>query len=482
MLKKNTQMNSVIVIGNSPKIERFLTEASLSPEAVYKVIGVVQVGTDNAGRRISGIPILGSIDELNAILYKLSQAGNKPTRIIVDLQPEIKVLLPIISSIAQDFMVPVSRFGEASEISHNLNSSDTLRPIALEDLLARPQRCLDYAKISRMIHGKTILITGAGGSIGSEIVVQCCKYGADKVLLMDSSEFLLYEIEQLCKRKYPGVLALPRLLDIRDYEEVEKLFMQHKPHIVFHAAALKHVPLMEEHKMQALSVNVLGTFNMLEIAQKYKIQNFVFISTDKAVSPLSFMGITKRIAEILCYCLANQSMPVNIVRFGNVLGSNGSVVPLFEKQIVAGGPVTVTHPETTRYFMTIPEAVSLVLQASTNDPAKLCNTYILDMGQPIKILELAEKMIALSGLRPYVDVPIEFTGLRPGEKLHESLCVYGDDLKTTECESIFATTGEYCGDLNIALQLEQLRQAIVNKDESLGVQLSLSIIKSEKFK
>jgi FlaA1/EpsC-like NDP-sugar epimerase len=460
--------SSVVIVGSGPRIERFIAETSAAIHPPYKVVGIIEATSVNFGRRLAGIPVLGGVAQLKNILDGLIKAGNKPTRLILDSHPEILNLLPKIMSITQDLMIPISRFSNITELSHNIDSTSmsTLRPIALEDLLARPQRHLDFAKISQMIGGKTVMVTGAGGSIGSEIVTQCCKYGAEKIILIDSSEFLLYEIDQLCKRRYPQVISIPKLLDVRDAVDCANIFAKHKPQIVFHAAALKHVPLMEEHKVQALDVNVIGTFNIVRTAQEHDVQNLVFISTDKAVSPLSFMGISKRIAEILCQALASHHTKINIVRFGNVLGSNGSVVPLFEKQIEAGGPVTVTHPETTRYFMTIPEAVGLVLQASTVTSQEMCNTYILDMGQPVKILDLAEKMISLSGLRPYTDIQIEFTGLRPGEKLHENLCLYNDKLKPTEFESIFYTLSTPAPLHNINQCIQQLQEAIANKDEA----------------
>ena len=315
-------------------------------------------------------------------------------------------------------------------------SMKALRDVDIADLLGRETVELNTKDISEYLEGKTILVTGAAGSIGSELCRQISKYGPKKLLCIDIHENGLYELNQEFVMYFPQIDLLPFLASIRDPLRIDDIFHRYHPDIVFHAAAHKHVPLMEHNPKDAIVNNALGTKIMLDAAEKYGVKRFVLISTDKAVNPTNVMGATKRIGEMLLqekstYARTNFAA----VRFGNVLGSNGSVIPMFRRQIAKGGPVTVTHKSITRYFMTIPEAVRLVIQAGAM--AKGGEIFILDMGEPVKIMDLAEKVIRLSGYEPYVDIDIEVTGLRPGEKLYEELLLSEEGIKETPHEKIF---------------------------------------------
>jgi len=305
--------------------------------------------------------------------------------------------------------------------------SKQLKEISVSDLLARHPKDLDKEKISVFIRNKCVLVTGAGGSIGSEIVRQCVKFGAKKLVLLDHSEFNLYQIEQEVGEKADIHCVMQSVVN---KTQLEKTFAEHQPQIVIHAAAYKHVPLCEENVEEAILNNVVGTKNCIDVAIEHHVEKFVLISTDKAVRPTNVMGTTKRICELYAQNSNGQGTEIVAVRFGNVLGSSGSVIPKFKQQIEAGGPITVTHPDITRYFMLIPEACELVLQAGAI--GKGGEIFILDMGEPIKIVDLAKKMIELSGRD---DIEIIFTGLRPGEKLYEELLIDDSDMHT-EYESI----------------------------------------------
>jgi FlaA1/EpsC-like NDP-sugar epimerase len=305
-----------------------------------------------------------------------------------------------------------------SDIVSGRVSVSALRPIELDDLLGRDPVQLDDAGLHGFLNGKTVLVTGAGGSIGSELCRQIARFGPRRIVLYEVSEFALYSIEQEFRDRLPAVSVVPAIGDAKDAERVQEVFARHRPDVVFHAAAYKHVPLMEEENaLQALRNNAVSTLVVARAAQAHGAGKFILVSTDKAVNPVNVMGATKRLAELACQALQPASATqFVIVRFGNVLGSNGSVVPRFREQIARGGPVTVTHPDIERYFMSIPEAAQLVLQAALMGRGG--EIYVLDMGEPVKIADLARQLIRLSGFTES-DIRIEYTGLRPGEKLYE---------------------------------------------------------------
>jgi FlaA1/EpsC-like NDP-sugar epimerase len=320
--------------------------------------------------------------------------------------------------------------------------SAQIRSISIEDLLGREQIRLEESRIEESIRGKSIMITGAAGSIGSELCRQVASFVPGKLVLLDQAESELFKIDQELRQRHPGIEIVPEVGDIRDYRTVDEVVSTHSIDSIYHAAAYKHVPMMETHVIEAVRNNIIGTWNLVRVAQKHQVPNFLMISSDKAVNPSSVMGVTKRIAELIVSATSDErdnSTKCVSVRFGNVLNSNGSVVPIFQSQIAAGGPVTVTHPEMRRYFMSIREATQLVLQASTM--GKGAELFVLDMGEPVRILDLAYNMIQLAGLTPDEDIEIQITGLRPGEKLFEEIAFEGENIVPTYHEKIRIFTG-----------------------------------------
>ncbi|HBR32068.1 MAG TPA: nucleoside-diphosphate sugar epimerase, partial [Clostridiales bacterium] len=336
----------------------------------------------------------------------------------------------------------------------------------MEDLLGRPPIVVDLEAVAGYLRGKTILVTGGGGSIGKELCRQIAAHSPKQLIIFDIYENNAYEIQNELKRKYPNIDLVVLIGSVRDENRVDSIFAKYRPNIVYHAAAHKHVPLMESSPNEAVKNNVFGTLAIARSADKYSADRFVLISTDKAVNPTNVMGATKRICEMIVQAFDRLSDTEYVaVRFGNVLGSNGSVVPLFKQQISEGGPVTVMDPEIIRYFMTISEAVSLVIEAGAI--AKGGEIFILDMGQPVKILDLAENMIKLSGFKPYEDIEIKFTGLRPGEKLYEELLMEEEGIQSTQNELIFIGKPIEVNAEELFSKLENLRNAL--KDENCDI-------------
>jgi O-antigen biosynthesis protein WbqV len=405
--------------------------AFLRANAEHRRFSVVGLLSDDPGlhdRRIGGAPVLGSLQQLDRILSHQQLRGTRPVRLIIAADTLSRDALQRNLEAAAAHNLLLSRAPDAAEVKDG--EADAVRPVAVDDLLSRPPAELDRAAMGRLIEGKVVLITGAGGSIGSELVRQAAALNPSLLVLVENNEFNLYRIDLECGRDFPNQRRTAALCDVRDKAALGRWFTQARPDLVVHAAALKHVPMLEEHPEEGVLTNVLGTRNVIELAREHRAEAVVLVSTDKAVNPTSVMGATKRCAEVLCQgydalrragdgqtrCLS--------VRFGNVLGSAGSVLPLFMEQIAHGGPVTVTHQDMTRFFMTIPESAQLILQATATALASTDETsgvYVLDMGEPVRILDLAERVIQLSGRRPHVDVAVKIVGLRPGEKLHEEL-------------------------------------------------------------
>lgn len=413
------------------------------------------------GQEIHGIPVVGSCDRLPAVVTELgidiifiavTEGKGSAMRRLVELCELSKRPFRILPGL--------------QNVVDGRVSVRELREVNIEDLLGRDPVMLDWHEIERAISGKTILVTGAGGSIGSELSRQISRLSPAQLVLFERSEFNLYSIELELRRDFPHLVLVPILADISDEMVVNRVVGELRPHVVFHAAAYKHVPLLEGQGRSAVLNNVFGTATMAAAADRYGCALFLLISTDKAVNPSNVMGATKRAAEMFCQQLNMQSKTRFLtVRFGNVLGSAGSVIPLFKQQIAAGGPVTVTHPDITRYFMTIPEACVLILQASVIGEGG--ETFVLDMGEPVKITYLAEQLILLSGKQPGEDIQIIFTGLRPGEKLYEELFYAHERLLTTCHPKIRLASSVFFDSEGFSLKLAELKKRCAEGDDAL---------------
>jgi FlaA1/EpsC-like NDP-sugar epimerase len=378
-------------------------------------VGFVDDDAQKQGTRILGVPVRGRVDDLAALCRRYSI-----DEVLICVARANGALVRRVTKDVEPLGLPVKIIPNIDEFVDGTAAVERLRDVALEDLLRRDPAQLDDEAIAADVAARTILVSGAGGSIGSELCRQLCRYAPKRVILVERSENALFEIHRELQRTFPTIELVPALVDITEREQLRRVFAEQRPTKVVHAAAHKHVPMLEYNPGAGILNNVVGTRTIAELAAEFEVASFVMISTDKAVRPRSIMGASKRCAELLIQRLARQAATrFVIVRFGNVLGSNGSVVPIFKAQIAANGPVTVTHPDVERYFMTIPEASQLVLQAASM--GKGGEIFILDMGEPVKIVDLAHDLIRLSGLVPGEDIAIEFTGLRPGEKLREEL-------------------------------------------------------------
>ena len=428
----------VLLINTKEGADTFIRETMRDRNAVYRVIGMLSDTPSRVGRQIYGVPVLGTLDALESVVMSLDRRGQRPQKLVITAQGLSGAEVSDLLDRADVLAIPLARLPRQIEFQETRADPagapiDQTRPIALEDLLGRPQAVLDREAMARLIRDRRILVTGAGGTIGSELARQIAALSPARLILLDSSEFLLYAIDGELRERWPELAIRPLLGDVRDRSRVDAVIAGEQPQIVFHAAALKHVPMVEANPIEGVLTNVVGSRNIAEIARAHGTGLVVMISTDKAVDPASVMGATKRLAEAICQALdldearrPAAGTQFVTVRFGNVLGSRGSVVPLFARQLAAGGPLTVTHPEVSRFFMTVREAVELVLEASASAPEGADrNTrgkiFVLEMGEPVKIVDLARQMIRLAGLRPERDIAITYVGLRPGEKLHEAL-------------------------------------------------------------
>lgn len=417
-----------LLVGAGDEAELFI-RATRSAVAEYRAVGVVSSRGARVGRNIHGIEVLGAIDELAEVVAELRRRGQAPQRLIITDHGLDGATVRALLDEADRLGLALGRIPRLTELN-GVDETVPIRPIAVEDLLGRPQQALDRSGLEAMIRGRRVMVTGAGGSIGSELVRQIAACGPERLVLFEACEFNLYSIDQELTALPNAPRVVPLLGDVRMAARVGEAMDTHRPELVFHAAALKHVPMVERNPEEGILTNAVGTRIVADACVAAGVRVMVQISTDKAVNPTNVMGATKRVAEMYAQALdlAAGGNPGGTrfvtVRFGNVLGSTGSVVPLFQKQLAAGGPLTVTHPEMTRYFMTVREAVELVLQASrlgATDAAYRGKIFVLDMGEPVRIVDLARQMIRLAGLRPDHDISIAFTGLRPGEKLFEEI-------------------------------------------------------------
>ncbi len=429
--KRRKIRKQTLIVGAGRLGAAMIKEVVGRADTELDVKGFIDDDRRKKGGSVGGIKVLGSTDDLarladvlniDQVVLAIDQTDSKDIRRILDICRAIPVKAQIVPSL--------------NEIAHGRISVNRIRDVQIEDLLGREPVELDNENLNEFLADKTILVTGAGGSIGSELVRQIVNFNPKLVLLVERSEFMLFQIERELVKNFPQIKIVPLIADIGDKPRMREIFALYKPQVIFHAAAHKHVSLMELNPSEAIKNNIFATKTIGELAGEFNAKDFVLISTDKAVNPTSIMGASKRIAEIVLQSL-NQNYQTNYmaVRFGNVLGSTGSVIPIFRQQIKEGKAVTVTDPEMTRYFMTIPEASQLVLQAGALGTGG--EIFILDMGEPVKILDLAEDMIRLSGFQPYEDIDIIFTGIQQGEKLFEELEITGEKLLNTKHPKIF---------------------------------------------
>lgn len=448
---------TTLIYGAGDAGHTLLREVRHNPRLPYRVIGFLDDRHDKKGLRIGGVPVLGGGDEAASIVRKRnvgliliaipSATGSEMTRIMELCH----------AAGAQCRTVP-----GLSEVIEERGLAGQIREVAVEDLLGRNAVRLDEDQIRAALHRKMVLVTGAAGSIGSELCRQIACFHPAGIVGFDAAESPLFEISREMRRMFPRIPFHAEIGSIQHRLRLDEIFNRYKPVAVYHAAAYKHVPLMESHVFEAIENNVFGTYNVAMAASEYGVEDFVMISSDKAVRPTNIMGASKRVAELLLLALQDGRTKYVAVRFGNVLGSNGSVIPIFKKQIAMGGPITVTHPEMRRFFMTIPEACQLVLQAAViGQGGQIC---VLDMGEPVKIVDLARKLILLSGFRPGEDIKIDFTGVRPGEKLFEEVSTMLEDTAPTVHEKIRIFTGNPVQEGDPLAWLDILRAACESRD------------------
>ncbi len=439
--KTSREAIPILLIGAGDGAAAFIGEMARDRNALYRVVGIVGVRSTRVGREIGGVPVLGRIEELPEIVAALERRGEKPQRFLISIQDIEGAAVRQLLDLSEQLAIPLARLPRMTDFKETVGTQRSIEPIAIEDLLGRPQAVLDREGMRALIAGRRVLVTGAGGTIGSELVRQIAASDPERLVLFDSGEYALYTIDREMGERFPLLSRNAVVGDVRDRRRIEEVLAAETPELVFHAAALKHVPIVEANPAEGVLTNVMGTRNLAESCIAAGVKVMVMISTDKAVNPANVMGATKRLAESVCQALDLTTTGTRFVtvRFGNVLGSTGSVVPLFQRQLAAGGPLTVTHPNITRFFMTVREAVELVLQSSvlaSSSEEERGKIFVLDMGEPVKIADLARQMIRLAGFQPEKDIKIEFVGLRPGEKLYEELFYKNETLVPTKVDGI----------------------------------------------
>ncbi len=472
--QKQTASIPVLVVGYQHNAEQFIRDLRRSPNALYHAVGLLDDDTGSHGRQVHGVRVLGALSDITSILGKLRAQDIRPQRIIIGedyLQPErIEPLLDICNTEG----ISLARLPRLTDFQDGASSRAPLRPVAIEDILGRAQQVHAREGMDTLIRNKIVLITGAGGTIGGELSRQVASFEPRSIILLDISEFNLYQIDHEIGELAAHLDRIPVLADVRDKARMNHLVAQYAPDVIFHAAAIKHVPLAEANVEQAILTNVYGTMNMADAAMATGVGTMVLISTDKAVNPANVMGAAKRLAERYCQLVSGSGEGATrfvTVRFGNVLGSTGSVVPLFQKQLEAGGPLTVTHPDMERYFMTVREAVELVISAAVmaQDMQQRPGEgfiFVLDMGRPVRIRDLAAQMIRLAGLRPDVDIQIAYTGLRPGEKLYEELFYSSESTEPTSHDGIMLAKTERPDAQTLEAGLKSLYEACQHHQEA----------------
>lgn len=430
------QPQKVLIVGAGDAGALVVRELQKNPQLNLIPIGFLDDNPAKQRQQIYGVPVVGTLSDLEKVIDQ-----TRAQQVIIAIPSAAGRVVRLVADACRAKGVPFRTMPGIYELLGGTVSVSRLREVDITDLLRRNPVQIDESLVGATLSGKVVLITGAGGSIGRELCRQVARWGPSELILLGHGENSIFEALMELRENFPSLLFRPVIADVRDYGRIRNVFLRHRPEIVFHAAAHKHVPLMELNVEEAVTNNVLGTMNVVSAALESGVERLVMVSTDKAIRPANIMGATKRLAEMIVLDAARRSgRSYSVVRFGNVLGSRGSVVPLFKRQIARGGPVTVTHPEMRRYFMTIPEAVHLVLQASAMGEGG--ETFVLNMGEQIRILDLAEDLIRLSGLEPGKDIEIVFTGIRPGEKLSEDLWDEGVPIERTEHPEIFRVNSE----------------------------------------
>ncbi len=452
MIRGRHQQRRVLIVGAGDAGALVVRELQKNPQIDLVPIGFLDDNPVKQKQQIYGIPVIGTLPDLAGVLDK-----QKVDQVIVAIPGAPGRVMRLVADVCRLKGVPFRTMPGMYELLGGQVSVSRLREVDIADLLRREPAHIEEQPVGAALSSRVVLVSGAGGSIGRELCRQIARWGPNELIMLGHGENSIFESLLELRENYPLLSIRPIIADVRDRERLEMIFSAHHPEIVFHAAAHKHVPLMELNVEEAILNNVLGTQNIVETALKNGVERLVLISSDKAIRPVNVMGATKRLAEMIVLDAADRSRRAfSVVRFGNVLGSRGSVVPLFKRQIARGGPITVTHPDMKRYFMTIPEAVHLVLQAATMGAG--ADRFVLNMGQQMRILDLAEDLIRLSGLEPGRDIEIVFTGIRPGEKLSEDLWEKGHVFKPTVHPDIFRMnerTDDLCG-VELAQAIEQL--------------------------
>jgi FlaA1/EpsC-like NDP-sugar epimerase len=444
----------ILIYGAGEDGVTMLSGIRANPQWGYHVAGFLDDNPQKRNLRVNGTRVLGGLDNLESLARK-----HRIEQVLLALPRATGAEISTIVEQCHAARIAPRRLPTLTEFKNQRPLAEHIRDVPLEDLLGRPPVAADPALVRARIRGRVILVTGAGGSIGSELCRQIARHEPRALVGLDNAETALYQIDQELRELFPGLAFYPEIGNIQNRRRVEEVFRDHHPAAVYHAAAYKHVPMMEAHLFEAVENNVFGTRNVVRAAIAAGTEDFVLVSSDKAVRATSVMGATKRLAELICSAAGSRC---RAVRFGNVLGSNGSVIPLFQRQIAAGGPVTVTHPEIRRFFMTIPEAAGLVLHAAAMERGG--QIFALDMGEPVRIQDLARNLILLSGLKPDVDIRIVFSGLRPGEKLCEELCGVEEDTLPTTHPKIRIFTGKAASQEDLSRGLEDLRRAAETSD------------------
>ncbi|WP_420330215.1 polysaccharide biosynthesis protein [Paenibacillus contaminans] len=469
LVRNKKNKNRALIIGAGDCGTLVARKLLASEEAAMLPVAFVDDDPAKQKREVCGLPVLG-----NRSIVQEAIRTHRIDDIIIAIPTASKREVANLLEICKPTGVKVKIIPRIEDLIHGKVSINEIRNVDVDDLLGRDPVKVDLQGIANYVEGKTVLVTGAGGSIGSELCRQIALYRPQKLLMLGHGENSIYAIEMEMKRQFPQQQVESVIADVQDLKRMESVFKKYAPQVVFHAAAHKHVPLMEGNPSEAIKNNVLGTKHVADCADQFGAERFVLISTDKAVNPTSVMGATKRIAEMYIQCLDKTSKTIfAAVRFGNVLGSRGSVIPRFKEQIAMGGPVTVTHPEMIRYFMTIPEAVQLVIQAGAY--AKGGEVFILDMGKPVKIVDLAEDLIRLSGFQPYTDIGIEFSGIRPGEKLFEELLTNEEGIGSTKHDRIFIGQPVNINRAELDFEMKKLEK-VVGEDNAIIRELLKHIV------